>query len=30
LAFSIIKETSGCLKTPFPFFVPAAAQYIFL
>ena len=29
LAFSIIKETSGCLKTLFPFFVPAAAQYIF-
>ena len=30
LAFPIIKETSGCLKTLFPFFVPAATQYIFL
>ena len=29
LAFPIRKETSGCLKTLFPFFVPAAAQYIF-
>lgn len=30
LAFPIRKETSGCLKTLFPFFVPAATQYIFL
>ena len=29
LAFSIRKEISDRLKTLFPFFVPAAAQYIF-
>ena len=29
LAFSIKKEISDRLKTLFPFFVPAAAQYVF-